>query len=147
LQNRLDLAREAAPGEILEGDLDGWPDLTWRALICAIWTPTIVSDLSMKAIAGGSEATRAPLRNATLVTKPSGAVPDSPNTEVDLARIKPPGSIRTVSAIHAPGYGLFCCAERSCWWTRMESFGANRDQELRLLGPSPTASGSVPTPM
>jgi hypothetical protein len=39
--------------------------LTWRTLICAIWTPTIVSDLSMKAIASGSEATRAPLRNAT----------------------------------------------------------------------------------
>src|SRR5215204_2383977 len=82
-----------------------------------------------------------------LVTKPSAAVPDSPNTEVDLARIKSPGSIGTMSAIHAPGFGLFCCAERSCLWRRMESFGANPDQELRLLGPSPTASGSVPTPM
>jgi hypothetical protein len=57
----------------------GRPYLTWRELICGIWTPTIVSDVSMEAIAGdsGSEATRAPLRNATLVTKPSAPVPDS----------------------------------------------------------------------
>jgi hypothetical protein len=61
LQNRLDLARENAPGAILKAISTGWPDLTWRALICAIWTPTIISDVSMKATAGdsGSAATRA----------------------------------------------------------------------------------------
>jgi hypothetical protein len=48
----------------------GWPGRTWRASICAISTRMMVSDVSMKAMAGdsGSEATRAPLRNARLVT-------------------------------------------------------------------------------
>jgi len=73
LQNRYDITGMDFPGRNLKAISTGCPGAMCRAKIWWIWTPTIVSSVSMNAITGtiGNGITRDPLRRVTFVTYPA----------------------------------------------------------------------------